>query len=73
MMLLEKEREESQAKEAALAAMVMEEKRKLLDDLAKEDAKIQNAVKDLQRMKDKERCELLSSLHNGDCRSSTSL
>ena len=65
MILLEKEREETQAKEALLAVSMQEDKKKLLDDLAKENAKIDAAVKDLQKLKDQEKSELLSSLHGG--------
>ena len=65
MILLEKEREEVQAKEALLAVSMQEEKKKLLDDLQKENAKIEAAVQDLQKLKDQEKAELLSSLHGG--------
>ena len=65
MILLEKEREETQAKEALLAVTMQEDKKKLLDDLAKENAKIDAAVKDLQKLKDQEKSELLTSLHGG--------
>ena len=63
--MLEKEREETRAKEVILAASMQQDKQKLLDDLAKEDAKIDAQVKDLQKMKDQEKSQLLSSLHNG--------
>ena len=65
MILLEKEREETQAKEASLAVTMQEDKKKLLDDLAKETAKIDAAVKDLQKLKDQEKSELLTCLHGG--------
>ena len=65
MMILEKEREETQAREALLAVSMQDDKRKLLDDLAKENAKIEAAVKDLQKLKDQEKSELLTSLHGG--------
>jgi len=68
MILLEKEREETQAKEALLAVSMQEDKKKLLDDLAKENAKIDAAVKDLQKLKDQEKSELLSSLHGAENR-----
>ena len=64
-MIMEKERQETQAKEALLAVSMQEDKRKLLDDLEKENAKIEAAVKDLQKLKDQEKAELLSSLHGG--------
>ena len=65
MILLEKERDEAQAKEALLAVSMQEDKKKLLDDLTKENAKIEAAVKDLQKLKDQEKAELLSNLHGG--------
>ena len=65
MLLLEKEREEAQAKEALLAVSMQEDKKKLLDDLTKENAKIEAAVKDLQKLKDQEKAELLNNLHGG--------
>ena len=65
MILLEKEREEAQAKEALLAVSMQEDKKKLLDDLTKENAKIEAAVKDLQKLKDQEKAELLNNLHGG--------
>ena len=65
MMILEKEREETAQKEAQLAASMQQDKRKLLDDLAKEGAKIEAAVKDLQKMRDQEKASLLSTLHDG--------
>ena len=65
MVLLEKEREEAQAKEALLAVSMQEDKKKLLDDLTKENAKIEAAVKDLQKLKDQEKAELLNNLHGG--------
>ena len=65
MQMMEKDREEAQAKEAALAAYAQDSKKRLLEDLAKEDAKREEAVKDIQKMKDKEKSDLLSSLHNG--------
>merc|ERR1712226_1035674 len=64
----EKEREEVQAKEALLAVSMQEEKKKLLDDLQKENAKIEAAVQDLQKLKDQEKAELLSSLHGAEDR-----
>ena len=65
MQLLEKERAEAEAREAVLAASVQDSKKKLLDDLAKEDAKREAAVKDIQKLKDMEKSELLNSLHSG--------
>ena len=65
MILLEKERDEAQAKEAKLAVSMQEYKKKLIDDLTKENAKIEAAVKDLQKLKDQEKAELLSNLHGG--------
>ena len=44
---------------------MQEDKKKLLDDLTKENAKIEAAVKDLQKLKDQEKAELLSNLHGG--------
>jgi len=68
MLLLEKEREEAQAKEALLAVSMQEDKKKLLDDLTKENAKIEAAVKDLQKLKDQEKAELLNNLHGAEDR-----
>lgn len=68
MILLEKERDEAQAKEAKLAVSMQEDKKKLLDDLTKENAKIEAAVKDLQKLKDQEKAELLSNLHGAEDR-----
>merc|ERR1712226_1449625 len=64
----EKEREEVQAKEALLAVSMQEEKKKLLDDLQKENAKIEAAVQDLQKLKDQEKAELLNNLHGAEDR-----
>ena len=66
MQLLEKERAENEAREAALAASMQDSKKKLLDDLAKEDAKREAAVKDIQKLKDKEKAELMNNLHSGN-------
>lgn len=66
MLAMEKAREEEAAKEAALAASVQDNKRKLLTDLAAEEAKREEQVKDLQKLKDKEREALFSSLASGE-------
>ena len=66
MALMEKERAEAEAREAAVAASMKDNKKKLLDDLAKEDAAREAAVKDIQKLKDKEKAELMGSLHNGN-------
>ncbi len=67
MKALEKEREAREKDEAALAASMQNTKKKLLDDLAKEDAKQVDAVRKLQEMKEKEKETLVSSLSNGKC------
>ena len=65
MLLMQKDLEDSQAKEAALAASMQSNKKKLLDDLANEEAKRDEAVKNLQAMKEKEKESLVNSLFKG--------
>ena len=67
MAIMEKERVEAEAREAAMQASMKDNKKKLLDDLAAEDAKREAAVKDIQKLKDKEKADLMGSLHSGMC------
>ena len=66
MAIMEKERIEAEAREAAMHASMKDNKKKLLDDLAKEDAKREAAVKDIQKLKDIEKADLMGSLHSGE-------
>ena len=65
MKAMEAARKEGEAKEAVLAANLQNNKKKLLTDLAAQEAKNEEAVKRLQHMKDKERESLFSSLSSG--------
>ncbi|TRY63249.1 hypothetical protein TCAL_05773 [Tigriopus californicus] len=62
MLAMEKAREESQQKEAVLAANVQIGKKKLLTDLAAEESKREEAVKKMQQLRDKEKVALVGSL-----------
>ena len=62
---MQKELEENQAKEAELAASLQNNKKKLLNDLANEEAKRDEAVKNLQALKEKEKGVLMDSLQSG--------
>ena len=68
MAAMQKELEESQAKEAELAVSMQNNKKKLLNDLANEEAKRDEAVKNLQALKEKEKGALMDSLHSGKIR-----
>lgn len=65
MLAMQKEMEDSQAKEAQLAAHMQDNKKRLLTDLAKEEARRDEAVKRLQVMKEKEKEQLIDSLYSG--------
>ncbi len=65
MLAMQRDLEENQAKELALAANVQNNKMKLLTDLAAEEAKREEAVKKVQQMKEKEKESLMNSLHSG--------
>ena len=62
---MERERQEWEKDEAAMAASMQNNKKKLLNDLAEEEAKREDAVRNLQQMKDKEKEGLITSLSNG--------
>lgn len=64
MKAMERERETREKEEAALASNVKESKKRLLNDLAKEEAQREDAVKKLQQLKDKEKQLLVTSLSN---------
>lgn len=63
---MERAREESQQKEAVLAANVQIGKKKLLTDLAAEESKREEAVKKMQQLRDKEKIALVGSLASGN-------
>ena len=65
MLAMQKHQEEEQAKEAALAANAQDNKKRLLTDLAKEEAQREEQVKKLQQMKEKEKETLIASLGSG--------
>ena len=65
MEAFDRERLEREKGEAALAASMQNSKRKLLNDLAEEEAKRDAGLRDLQQMKDKEKEVLVSSLSSG--------
>ena len=65
MLAMQKDLEENAAKEAQLAASMQDNKKKLLTDLAAEEAKREAAVKNLQALKEKEKQALVGSLWNG--------
>lgn len=67
MAAMQKVLEENQAKEAELAANMQNNKKKLLDDLANEEARRDEAVKTLQALKEKEKETLIDSLYSGMC------
>ena len=62
---MERERLEREKEEAAIAASMQSRQKKLLNDLAEEEAKREDAVRSLQQMKDKEKEGLITSLSNG--------
>ena len=62
---MERERLEREKEEAAMAATMQNRQKKLLNDLAEEEAKREDAVRSLQQMKDKEKEGLITSLSNG--------
>ena len=62
---MERERQAREKDEAAMAASMQNNKKKLLNDLAEEEAKREDAVRNLQQMKDKEKEGLITSLSNG--------
>ena len=63
---MERERAEREKEEAAIAANMHNTKQKLLNDLAEDEAKREEAVKKMQQMKDEEQKVLFSSLSNGE-------
>ena len=62
---MERERMAREKEEAAMAASMQNRQKKLLNDLAEEEAKREDAVRSLQQMKDKEKEGLITSLSNG--------
>ena len=62
---MERERMAREKEEAAMAAPMQNRQKKLLNDLAEEEAKREDAVRSLQQMKDKEKEGLITSLSNG--------
>ena len=52
---MERERMAREKEEAAMAASMQNRQKKLLNDLAEEEAKREDAVRSLQQMKDKEK------------------
>ncbi len=65
LLALEKHREEEAAKEALLTASMNDNKKRLLTDLAEQEAMREQEVKNLQQLKDKERESLFGSLASG--------
>ena len=65
LLALEKHREEEAAKEAILTASMADNKKKLLTDLAEQEALREEQVKNLQHLKDMERESLFGSLAKG--------
>jgi len=63
---MERERLEREKEEAAMAATMQNRQKKLLNDLAEEEAKREDAVRSLQQMKDKEKEGLITSLSNAE-------
>jgi len=61
---MERERMTREKEEAAMAASMQNRQKKLLNDLAEEEAKREDAVRNLQQMKDKEKEGLITSLSN---------
>jgi len=66
MLAMQKNLEENQAKEMALAKSMEDNKKKLLTDLAAEEARREEAVRKLQDVKEKEKETLVNSLYNGE-------
>lgn len=63
---MERERNEREKEEAVIAANMQNSKKKLLDDLAEDEAKRDAEVKKMQQLKDEEQKTLFSSLSNGN-------
>jgi len=68
MLAMQKNLEETQAKELALAKSMEDNKKKLLTDLAEEEAKREEAVRKLQEMKEREKETLVTSLYSAETR-----
>lgn len=65
MEALERERSEREKEEAALAVSMQNTKKKLLNDLAAEEAEREDGLRKLQQMKDEEKKGLITSLYSG--------
>ena len=66
MAAMQRLQQENQARELELAANVMNEKKKLLTDLAKEEKQRDEEVRRLQENKEKEKEALMTSLYSGE-------
>ena len=66
MAAMQRLQQENQARELELAANVMNEKKKLLTDLAKEEKQREEEVRRLQENKEKEKEALMTSLYSGE-------
>ena len=65
MKALEAERLEAAAKEAKLSESMMNNKRRLLENMADEGARMELEVRKLQDSRDKQKSLLIDSLSNG--------
>ena len=66
MKALEAERLEAAAKEAKLSESMMNNKRRLLENMADEGARMELEVRKLQDSRDKQKSLLIDSLSNGE-------